>query len=187
VTVAKTTPTLLKKAGRAYTVLPTDTIKKIKTGDALAIWAYLQSKPQDWIIRKADIMTRLEMGRIRYQDAMRHLRDVGLVVAEAINGKGGKLSGRILICFDSPKYTEPSISAGPKGTDTEIDGFAKVAEPSHIQIKEDSTNKGFIQRGETPEKYHPSHKPFTESPDDPAWCGERMKETLKRLGGAKSE
>ena len=152
-TVERTTPTLLRKEGRKYAVLPADSIALIKSADGLAIWAYLQSKPQDWIVRKADIMRRLDMGRVRYAEAMKHLRDVGLVAATANQGKNGKMAGRVLICLDSPKYTEPAISAAPKYTETERSVSANVAEPSPLVIKDlNPSNNGIIKTESDDEK-----------------------------------
>lgn len=150
--IERTTPTILKKAGRSYTVLPNDSINLIGSGDALAIWCYLQSKPADWVVRKSDIMNRLNIGRTRYADAMKHLREIGLLAAAPNQGEDGRITGRVLICFDSPKYTETAISVAPKYTETEIDTSASFGKTSCIQIKDINTNNGLIQTEITPEK-----------------------------------
>lgn len=158
--IERATPTRLKKEGRQYTVLPTDVIGLIQTGDALAIWCYLQSKPQDWVIRKSDLMKRLDIGRVRYMDAMRHLRDLGLIDYIANQGEAGKLAGRVLICVDSPRHTETSSSVKPRHTETEIDGSASVAETSHLHITDKNTYNGLLQRENERKNtaYHPSHR-----------------------------
>lgn len=168
-TIQRAQPTRLKKQGRQYTVLPNDSIELIRNADSLAIWVYLQTKPQDWIIRSADLMARFasgdeeggfKMGRVRYRAAMNHLRDVGLIDYVYAQGKGGRLEGRILICLDTPRGTNPYASVEPRGTDPRASVNASLAEPAHLQKTESFTKDGFNTKGDQQEKkisFHPSH------------------------------
>lgn len=38
-----------------FTAIPNATVTAIGQSDALAIWVYLMTKPDDWVIRRADI------------------------------------------------------------------------------------------------------------------------------------
>ena len=196
-TVKRTTPTTLRKAGRTYTTLPTDSIRLIKTGDALAIWCYLQTKPQDWIIRKQQIMDRLDIGRRRYAAALTHLRDIRLVAVEHAQDEHGRLVGRMLVCFDTPgpTPTKPVASVAPTIPVTDNTGLAKDAKRSPLQIIDIYTNKLLLQRGNGTEKpkkptagataYHPSHHvmPALDTPtarDPDTWPAKELQAELDK-------
>lgn len=116
-TIQRTPPAELQHASRAYTVMPRDSMDLILTmaegcaGDALAIWAYLLSKPERWVVRKANIMDALGVGRVRYDAAMTLLHRAGLVYLVADQDERGHMLGRRLVVTDTPKVTESSITA----------------------------------------------------------------------------
>lgn len=165
-TIQRATPTMLQREGRSYAVLPTDSIKLIRSADALAIWTYLQSKPSDWIVRRPQIMQRLDLSRRGYADAMKHLRDTGLVDSFATHDERGVLTGKRLIVYDTPNIPKLVHSAAPNIPVSEHSDSATFAESAPLQIKDiQNTNNGCLQRGESDGKdekpmpsAHPSFK-----------------------------
>ena len=59
-------------------MLSREVVQSIDNPDALAIWCYLQSKPQNWVVLEDQIRTHFNMGRSKYLKAMKCLRDIFL-------------------------------------------------------------------------------------------------------------
>ena len=88
---------MLRKNRVAYEVVPRDVVQQVKNPDALAIWIYLLTKPDNWVVRRTDIRRHFGLGMDRYSNAMRELREMGLVVSAAISdGKTGQLQGKVI-------------------------------------------------------------------------------------------
>ena len=100
--IQKDTPTSLVKAGGTYVVLPTESAKLIKDPVSFAIWAYLLSKPENWIVRNSEIQDRFGIGRDKTTSAIGHLRDIGLVWDQFSRDESGKVCGRSLVCSSQP-------------------------------------------------------------------------------------
>lgn len=91
----------LIKAGIAYTTVTNDALDAIKGPLAVAIWVHLCSKPKDWVIRRAEIMERFDIGRDRYQESMRELKSLGLVWDYQVRDTDGNYKDRGVICSNS--------------------------------------------------------------------------------------
>jgi len=187
--VQKTTPTKLKKSGRGYTVLPTDVINLIRSAEALAIWCYLQSKPEDWVVRKMDIMNRLAIGKRRYAAGMLELKDLGLLQTVVEQGENGQLLGKTLICFNTPtEVPKMGISVATEVPVIDLSQNGKDAQWAHIQIKDGLKRKDNTKAA--PERFHPSHKPFpdqntpTPQPDNTDWRDVMVASQMKTLADA---
>lgn len=61
-----------------YFMLSREVVQSINNPDALAIWCYLQSKPQNWIVLEEQVRDYFDIGRSKYLKAMRCLREAGL-------------------------------------------------------------------------------------------------------------
>ena len=61
-----------------YFMLSREVVQAINNPDALAIWCYLQSKPQNWIVLEDQVRSHFNIGRLKYLKAMRCLRTAGL-------------------------------------------------------------------------------------------------------------
>lgn len=61
-----------------YFMLSREVVQAIDNPDALAIWCYLQSKPQNWIVLEDQVRSHFNIGRLKYLKAMRCLRLAGL-------------------------------------------------------------------------------------------------------------
>lgn len=61
-----------------YFMLSRDVVQSIENPDALAIWCYLQSKPQNWVVLEDEIRYHFDIGRSKYLQAMKYLRELGL-------------------------------------------------------------------------------------------------------------
>jgi len=61
-----------------YFMLSREVVQAVDNPDALAIWCYLQSKPQNWIVLEDQVRSHFNIGRLKYLKAMRCLREAGL-------------------------------------------------------------------------------------------------------------
>ena len=100
--IQKDTPATLKKVGGSYVVLPNDSMSLIRDPVSMAIWAYLLSKPESWVVRNAEIQERFDIGRDKTTASLSHLRDLGLVWAEFIRDDHGRVISRNLVCSSQP-------------------------------------------------------------------------------------
>lgn len=99
-------PTELVKAGFNYVTLPPQVLEQLTDPVSAAIWIYLQSQAERWVIRRTDIMRRWGIGRKRYDKAMHELKAAGLVWLEMDRDAGGKIMGKKLVCSNVPNLYE---------------------------------------------------------------------------------
>ena len=88
--------TVKRTAGRIpYTVVP-NFIFELNNADAIAMYCYLLSKPDNWIVRKADIMKSLGIGEQRYKNGREVLQATGLWVTANVTGEDGRFQGKVI-------------------------------------------------------------------------------------------
>ena len=115
-----------------YTMMCRETVQFITNPSSLAIWVYLQSKPDNWVVRKTDIKKHFSMGDISYGKAIRYLKDIGIYRVVNIRDERGRIIGNEI--FVSP------FSQGLNGKDimTEVVETPQLGKPD---IREISTLK----------------------------------------------
>ena len=92
----------LIKGGQPFTTFLNSSFEIIKNPVAIAIWLYLCSKPKDWTIRSADIMSRFDIGDYQYRAAMKELRDCSLVWDAIVRDGQGKIIKKSIFCGYAP-------------------------------------------------------------------------------------
>lgn len=126
----------LKKLGFHYTALPTEVIKSITDPAALAIYTYLMSQADGWVIRKGEIREHFDnMGEPKYIKAMKTLKDMRLCWVETIRDKGVIL-GNNLILSDIPVTDIEKTQ--PRTENTEITDIEETQ--SRLESDEKSTD-----------------------------------------------
>jgi len=100
--IKKTTATKLRKAGRHYATIDPLVFATIGAPDAAAVWVYLMTCADGWIVRSTDIQKRFSIGRDRARNALRDLRDVNLVEDIYKRDSGGHIIGRELVVWSEP-------------------------------------------------------------------------------------
>ena len=68
----------LKRSDNPFTVVDNRVVQGLTNSDALAIWAYLQSMPKDWVVVAEHLLKHFDFGRTRYRKAVKQLREAGL-------------------------------------------------------------------------------------------------------------
>ncbi|KAA3633842.1 MAG: hypothetical protein DWQ08_01335 [Proteobacteria bacterium] len=98
----------LRKARGPHTVLLNDTVNLIRDPVALAIFAYLHTKPDSWEISPREICEHFGIGRYRWQKAARQLRELGLLTYQVVAGGDKGAEGSVYVLHYAPETREPN-------------------------------------------------------------------------------
>lgn len=101
--IQKQSATVLRKVDIPYSVFPTTVITQIRNTDALAVWTYLLSKNEGWIIRMQDIQNHFGIGRDKARNAVKYLEDMELVWREQKKSDKGHILDNFIVCSSVPK------------------------------------------------------------------------------------
>jgi hypothetical protein len=82
-----------------HTAIPHESADLIQDPVALAIWLYLLQQHHTWIPRSTDIERRFNIGKHKRKNAMRHLRDLGLVFDHYEHDDQGRIN-RFMVVSD---------------------------------------------------------------------------------------
>ena len=134
INVQKATPTELFAKRAPYSSVSNDVVAMIVNPDALAIWAYLQTRSSDWKVIASYLQDRFSIGRDRYWKAMASLKDLGLLSHEITREEStGKMLGKRIIV-----HYEPNLQVSEHSVDR-LDGEPSIRETDHYLIKDSST------------------------------------------------
>jgi len=94
----------LKKEGRVrWTTVSTDSMELIPSAEALAIWVFLMSRPDDWTVVPGWTRKRLGLGEVRWKNAIKLLESLGLYEVKSIRDPAnGRFVGREIIIREEP-------------------------------------------------------------------------------------
>lgn len=186
INVEKATPTILYAKQAPYSSVSNDVVAMIVNPDALAIWAYLQTRSSDWKVIGSHLQERFAIGRDRYSKAMACLRELGLVSHEVVREEGtGKVLGRRVIV-----HYEPNLQVSEYSVNRSV-GSPNCGETDNYLIKDSITQS--IEKEPTvadapsaTKKKAKKFDPLTAKPDNVSdsswadWCQHR-KEIRKPL------
>ncbi|HBB9211342.1 TPA: hypothetical protein JRS25_004116 [Escherichia coli] len=148
--IEKGTATLFHTEGKPYTSISVGTVDLIKNPDALAIWVFLQTKSNDWNVIGSFLQDHFSIGKVRYQTAMKYLKDIGLIYYTTTNNpKTGKLSGRkITVRYEIPNVQKTACSGieNEQSEHTENNTFGELP---NIQETDSSLNRQFVKQPTT--------------------------------------
>lgn len=130
--IEKTTPTKLQRRGDTYVTLPSSTIALIQNPEALAILAFLLDRPSDWIIRRDHIRERFNLGRDRYERAMRELHGLGLAWKEQDRNENGHITNTSLCVSAIPANDSPYIQKNRNTVKTATRENPKLGKSDHL-------------------------------------------------------
>jgi hypothetical protein len=85
-----------------YFMLSREVVQSIDNPDALAIWCYLQSKPQNWIVLEDQVRSHFNIGRSKYRKAMKCLRTAGLYRVVRLKDDESRFSSNVFHIYAFP-------------------------------------------------------------------------------------
>lgn len=100
--VIKDSAMTIRQAGEKYVTLPQSSVDLVTDPVSLAVWVYLISKSDNWVIRVKDLQDRFGVGRDKVHSALRNLRDVGLVWDEYSRDEKGAMLGKVIFVSSQP-------------------------------------------------------------------------------------
>jgi hypothetical protein len=131
--IQKNTTNLLKKLGLPYTPLINSTMDLIKNPASLGVYVYLQSKPENWVIREKDLMTRFGKGRDFVRARLKDLRDAGLLVSKSSRDKGGKIISWTTILYSHIESQIQSKEESEIEDEADFESEQKQPEDTYIE------------------------------------------------------
>jgi len=103
-TIERTSASLARYEERPYTTVINETLAIIECPIAFSIYVYLQSKPENWTVRRQDVMNRFSIGRDRYDKAIRKLKELGLVSHVRETNEAGQVIKWDLVIHYEPQH-----------------------------------------------------------------------------------
>lgn len=89
---------------RPYTTLMNEALSAIECPVAFAVYVYLQTKPENWRVRREDVCKRFSLGRDRYDKAIKRLKDVGLISHVRETNEAGQVVKWDLVIHYEPQH-----------------------------------------------------------------------------------
>tara|TARA_R110000764_G_scaffold239744_2_gene339857 strand:+ start:673 stop:1428 length:756 start_codon:yes stop_codon:yes gene_type:complete len=114
--INKETSARLVKQKIPYDIISRDVVQSITNPVALAIYTYLLTKPENWTVRRTDILNHFDgLGRDRYDDAMRQLKSIGICWVANVRGEQGQFQDQVIMIEAlPPEVGKPAIRENPQ-------------------------------------------------------------------------
>lgn len=101
--ISKHLPTFFKQHKVGFTLIPNKSLILIQNPASVAIWVHLLAKMPKWKPRFLEVKKQFPgLGKQKYYDALKHLRDVRLVWRENHRNENGTLTGSTIHVSDIP-------------------------------------------------------------------------------------
>ena len=123
--IMKETSARLVKEKVPYEIISRDVIQSITNPVALALYAYLITLPEHWIVRRTHLLDHFDgLGRERYDTAMKQLKNLGIVWIMDQRNALGQITDKVIMVESVPKVGKPTSRGNPQ-----------VGETDHIEIQ----------------------------------------------------
>ena len=129
-----------------FEIVSRDVVQAVRSPDALGIWVYLLTLPENWVPRREQIREHFSLGKDRYGKAMKELRDLGLVWDAIVRDGQGRIIEKVMTVQAITDEQRPHLCAGkPVSRETRSEG-----ESGHLKNKISIKEKDI---GRTPPKH----------------------------------
>jgi hypothetical protein len=155
--IMKETSARLVKEKVPYDLISRDVVQSITYPPALAIYVYLLTLPDGWIVRKRQLIDHFEdLGETKWRRAMKLLKELGVVWIAETRNEQGQVTDRSIVVETLPNHPSvglPHLSVPTVGKtnalrdtdiirDTDI-SLKRFTPPTLEQIKTYQAEKGF--------------------------------------------
>lgn len=155
-----------EKEQKPYAMILTHVIQNIKNAKAFLVWSYLQSKPEDWIPSKNQLIKHFEMSERGYQRVMVYLNQHKLIEYRRIRNSNGTLGKNKLIILNGLKF----ISDKDFDQTAKNDGVEKYSNNLEQSVQPNQTAKN-------PECGESTHVVFGDDTNTRDLTNNKIKET----------
>ena len=145
--IVKETSARLVKERVPYELISREVVQSITNPTALAIYTYLLTLPEHWIVRRQHLLEHFDgLGRERYDTAMKQLKSLGVLWVSETRDGTGKFLDRVIVVETVPKVGKPTIGENlPQGN-------PQVGKTDHIEIPTVIRDTDTIERPPPPLK-----------------------------------
>lgn len=150
--IRKNAPNYLRISKKPFTTLLNKTLALIPDAAAMGIYVYLSSKQNDWIIQEKDLMNRFNAGRDFIRTRMKVLKDLGLLIKDAVRDEKGRIVHWETILLneitENPSCGEEDVhitEKPPSGKPRCLDN------PTHTKKRSSEINSGYNITGTSSE------------------------------------
>lgn len=91
----------IRRYGQTFTVVVNEVIEGMSM-EAIAVYVYLLSKPQDWTIRPKEVRSRFNIGDHTWRRIAKELRERGVLFDQIERDGDGRVTSRILYIGSQP-------------------------------------------------------------------------------------
>lgn len=112
--IEKTDGAVLRKLDTGWDSIPREAIDSLSSSEAISMYILLATRPENWVIRKEWVKSRLGIGEERYKKGREELVSLGYWTSAEVRGDDGHVQGR-LIWFNPvpPKYRKTELRENP--------------------------------------------------------------------------
>lgn len=129
-----------------YFMISREVVQSIDNSLALAIWVYLQSKPDDWKVVESDILNQFSVGRTTYLRAMKCLREAKLYSVSRLKNNQNQFIGSTIHIYEVPTSTDDHTYGKPHLRDaTHMETHTDIKEEEILTEKESITEKNWLK------------------------------------------
>jgi hypothetical protein len=139
--IVKETSARLYKRNITHDAISREVAQSITNPVALAIYTYLLTKPEAWVVRRQEIFDHFGIGRHSYDKAMNMLKDMGLVWVADVRGDDGRLMGKQIVVEQTPSAT-PNCMISRKSAEPTV-GSSDHLEKKRIPREEEIGIRGW--------------------------------------------
>ena len=124
-----------------YEMVSRQVAQSVENPTALAIWLYLLTKPENWVVRRTDIKTHFGIGDVSYKNAVDDLERLGLYHKQTIKTENGRFADTLINIYSLPKINP--IADNPNSDEPEAGEpvFPSVRIPVSGPLKENEIPK----------------------------------------------
>ena len=130
-----------------YFMISREVVQSIDNSLALAIWVYLQSKPDDWKVVESDILNQFSVGRTTYLRAMKCLREAKLYSVSRLKNNQNQFIGSTIHIYEVPTSTDDHTYGEPHLRDaTHMETHTHIKEEESFKEKEIRKTRELLKR-----------------------------------------
>jgi len=112
--IKKETSARLAKRNVTHDSISREVVQAITDPVALAIYTYLLTKPENWVVRRGDVIDHFNpLGKDAYARAMRQLTALGVIWMAEVRDDGGRITDRIYVVEQTLEPRKPISRENP--------------------------------------------------------------------------
>jgi hypothetical protein len=136
-------PGVLRQESKPYTTISNYALQNCRDLEALGVWCYLQSKPENWTLNPVQLMRHFNLGKNKVYDILNRLIRSNLLVRDREIGSNGQVIKFNYTVLNGDKFYNYQEDSPMTSQDVHpLPDLPELAEPE--LVNRDITNKRLI-------------------------------------------